>query len=154
MSTRRNRYPNSLLYKTNLNFKNLLPQIFSPFLVLFYTHSLAEVIQTHVFKYVFAARLCLVTQLCPTLPLHGGQHTGVGSPSLLQGIFPTQELNPSLPHCGRILYQLRHKGSLRILEWVAFPFSRISSQPRNWTQVSHNAGRFFTSWATYTDNIL
>ena len=36
----------------------------------------------------------------------------------------------------------------RILEWVAFPFSRRSSQPRDWTQVSHIEGRFFTSWAT------
>ena len=36
----------------------------------------------------------------------------------------------------------------RILEWVAVPFSRGSSQPRDRTQVSHIAGRFFTSWAT------
>ena len=36
----------------------------------------------------------------------------------------------------------------RILEWVAFPFSRGSSQPRDGTQVSCIAGRFFTSWAT------
>ena len=36
----------------------------------------------------------------------------------------------------------------RILEWVAFPFSRGSSQPRDWTQVSHMAGRFFTSRVT------
>ena len=36
----------------------------------------------------------------------------------------------------------------RILEWVAFLFSRGSSQPRGWTQVSHIAGGFFTSWAT------
>ena len=36
----------------------------------------------------------------------------------------------------------------RILEWVAFPFSRGSSQPRDWTQVFHIAGEFFTSWAT------
>ena len=35
----------------------------------------------------------------------------------------------------------------RILEWVAFPFSRESSQPRDQTQVSRIAGRFFTSWA-------
>ena len=34
----------------------------------------------------------------------------------------------------------------RILEWVAMPFSRESSQPRNRTQVSHIAGRFITSW--------
>ena len=36
----------------------------------------------------------------------------------------------------------------RILEWIAFPFSRGSSQPRDWTQVSRTAGGFFTSWAT------
>jgi len=36
----------------------------------------------------------------------------------------------------------------RILEWVAFPFSRGSSQPRDRTQVSCIAGGFFTSWAT------
>ena len=36
---------------------------------------------------------------------------------------------------------------IRILEWVAFPFSRGSSQPRNGTQISHIAGGFFTSWA-------
>ena len=36
----------------------------------------------------------------------------------------------------------------RILKWVAFPFSRVSSQPRDWTQVSCTAGRLFTSWAT------
>ena len=41
-----------------------------------------------------------------------GQNTGVGSLSLLQGIFPTQGLNPGLPHCRRILYQLSHQGSL------------------------------------------
>ena len=36
----------------------------------------------------------------------------------------------------------------RILEWVAISFSRGSSPPRNWTQVSCIAGRFFTIWAT------
>ena len=36
----------------------------------------------------------------------------------------------------------------RILEWVAVPFSRGSSQPRDWTQVFLIAGGFFTSWAT------
>jgi len=36
----------------------------------------------------------------------------------------------------------------KILEWVAVPFSRGSFQPRHRTQVSHNAGGFFTSWAT------
>ena len=36
----------------------------------------------------------------------------------------------------------------RILKWVAFPFFRGSSQPRDWTQVSCTADGFFTSWAT------
>ena len=74
-----------------------------------------------------------------------GQNTGVGSLSLLQGIFPTQESNPDLPHCRQILYQLSHKGSPRTLEWIAYPFSSRSSQPRNRTRVSCFAGRFFTN---------
>ena len=40
-----------------------------------------------------------------------GQNTRVGSLSIFQGIFPTQGLNPGLPHCRWILYQLSHKGS-------------------------------------------
>ena len=56
-----------------------------------------------------------------------GQNTGMGSCSLLQGIIPTQRSNPGLQHCRWILYQLSHKGSTRILEWVAYPFSRGSS---------------------------
>ena len=39
-----------------------------------------------------------------------GQNTGVGSLSLLQGVFPTQGSNPDLPHCGQILYLLSHQG--------------------------------------------
>ena len=65
-----------------------------------------------------------------------GQNTGVGSLSLLQGIFPTQGSNPGLPHCEQILYQLSHRGSPRILWQVAYPFSRGSSRPRNRTGVS------------------
>ena len=69
--------------------------------------------------------VCLVAQLCPTpcnpmdysLPdssVRGdspGKNTGVGSPALLQGIFPTQGLNPGLLHCRWILYHLSHQGS-------------------------------------------
>ena len=77
-----------------------------------------------------------------------GQNTGVGSLSLLQGFFLTQESNPGLLHCRRILYQLSHKGSSRILKWVAYPFSSGFSQPRNQTRVSCIAGGFFTNWAT------
>ena len=76
-----------------------------------------------------------------------GQNTGVGSLSLLQEIFPIQGSNPGLLHCRWILYQLSHKGSPRILEWVAYPFSCGSSWPRNQTGVSCIAGGFFTNWA-------
>ena len=81
-----------------------------------------------------------------------GQNTGVGSCTLLQGLFPIQGGNPGLPPCRWILYQLSHKGSPRILDWVAYPFFRGSSQPRDRTGVSCIAGRFFTSWANREAN--
>ena len=74
-----------------------------------------------------------------------GQNTGVGSLSLLQGIFPIQGSNPGLPHYRQIIYQLSHKGSPRILEWVAYPFSSGSSRLRKWTGVSCIEGGFFTN---------
>ena len=83
--------------------------------------------------------------------VHGdspGKNTVVGCRTLLQGIFPIQGLTPGLPHCRWILYHLSHEGSPRIVEWVAYPFSRGSSRPRNRTGVSCIAGRFFTIWAT------
>ena len=69
--------------------------------------------------------MCLVTQPCLTLcdimncstpgsSVHGdspGKNIGEGCHSLLQGIFPTQGLNPGLPHCRWILYHLSHQGS-------------------------------------------
>ena len=44
------------------------------------------------------------------------------------GDLPNPGSNPGLPHCRRILYQVSHKGSPRILKWVAYPFSNRSSQ--------------------------
>ena len=87
------------------------------------------------------AVLCLVAQSCPTLcdlmdcsppgsSVHGdspGKNTGVGCHAFFQGNFPIQGLNPGLPRCRQILYCLSHQGSPRILEWVAYPFSRGSS---------------------------
>ena len=75
------------------------------------------------------------------------QNTRVGNLSILQGIFPTQGSYPGHPHCSRIPYQLSHKGSPRILEWVTYPFSSRSSQPRNRTVVSCVTGGFFTNSA-------
>ena len=91
--------------------------------------------------------LCLVAHLRLTLcdpmdcsppgsSVHGdppGKNTGVGCHVLLQVIFPTQGLNPRLPHFRWILYRLSHQGSPRILELVlelvAYPFSSGSSRP-------------------------
>ena len=87
--------------------------------------------------------LCLFAQLCQTVcysmdcSLPGafvlgdspGKNTGVGCHALLQGIFPTQGSNSGLQHCRTILHHLSHQGSLRILEWIANPFSRGSSDP-------------------------
>ena len=57
----------------------------------------------------------------------------------------------SLSHvrlCDPMDYTVHGILQARILEWVAFSFSRVSSQPRDRTQVSDITGRFFTSWAT------
>ena len=76
--------------------------------------------------------MCYAQSLSLVLPMdsgpsgssiHGdspGKNTGKGCRSLILGIFPTQGSNPSLPHCRWILYQLIHKGSPRILNWVAY----------------------------------
>ena len=50
--------------------------------------------------------------------------------------------------CNSVDYTVHGILQARILEWVALPFSRGSSQPRDQTQVSHIAGGFFTSWTT------
>ena len=113
-------------------------------------------------KKSFLFHVCLVTQSCPTLwdptncsppgsSVHRdspGKNTGVGCHALLWGIIPTQGSNPSLLHCRWILHHLSHQGSPRILECVAYPFSRGSSWLRNQTRVSWVAGWFFTIWAT------
>ena len=120
-----------------------------------------SVLQTPQVKYAFQHLIRLIhtsvtfTQSSPTLwpqVLYSlwnspGQNTGVGSLSFLQGIFPTQGSNPGLLHCRQILYQLSYQGVPRILEWGAYPFTRGSSWPRNWTGVSWVACSFFTNWA-------
>ena len=109
------------------------------------------------------ALLCLVTQLCPTFcdatdcsppgsSVHGdswGKNTEVGCHALLQGIFPTQGLNPDLLYCGFFtIWTTLLQGRPRILEWIVYAFPRGSSQPRNPTRASCIAGGFFTSWTT------
>ena len=90
-----------------------------------------------------------VTQLYLTLcdPVFYTVHGILQAKTLecVRGIFPTQRLNPGLLHCWQILYQLSHQGNPRILEWIAYPFSRGSCQLRNQIGVCCIAGRFFTS---------
>ena len=80
----------------------------------------------------FSSVCCILAQwsgseshsvMSDTLQTHGlyrpwnspGQNIGVGSLSLLQGIFPIQELNQGLLHCRQILYQLSYQGSPSLL---------------------------------------
>ena len=77
-----------------------------------------------------------------------GKNTRVDFHALLQEIFPTQGSNPGLLHCRVILYHLSHQGNPGILKWVAYPFSKVSSWPRNRIKVSWIAGGLFTSWTT------
>ena len=106
------------------------------------------------FKHVFSRSVMSDSLLSHVLPLLlcpwglSRQENWVPCHALLQGIFPTQGLNPGLLHCRWILYYLSHQGSPWILEWLAYPFSKGSSGCRNWTGVSCLAGRFFTSWVT------
>ena len=83
----------------------------------------------------------------PGSSVHGdspGKNTGMGCHALLQGIFPTQGLNPGLPHCRQILYHLSHWGSPRILEWVAY------SLPRgNFLTQESNQGLLHCTWILY-----
>ena len=59
---------------------------------------------------------------------------------------PTVKVTQSCPTlCNPMDYMVHGILQARILEWVAIPFSRESSQLRDGTQVSHIAGRFFTS---------
>ena len=101
-----------------------------------------------------------------------GYCSGLPFPS--PGDLPNPGIEAGLLHCRQILYQWATREApkwkwkslscvrlcdlmdytaheilqARILEWVAVPFSRGLSQPRDQTQVSHIAGRYFTRWAT------
>ena len=87
--------------------------------------SLLKLMSTELYTYVYACVRAKLLQSCralcspmdcspPGSSVHGnspGKNTTVGYHVLLQGIFPTQGLNPGLPHCRQILYQLSFQGS-------------------------------------------
>ena len=93
--------------------------------------------------WISALKTCQQSESCSvisdSLQPHGlyspwnslGQNTGVGSLSLLQGIFPTQGLNPGFPRCRRILYQLSHKGSPKICQRIELKSSRYLVDQRS-----------------------
>ena len=113
--------------------KNMCPLLCSSHSIIIKTNN--NIVIPHTQNVTFSASCCLhgqslhldweasevkVAQSCPTLcdPMEyrnsPGQNTGMGNLSLLQGIFPTQGSNPSLPHCRRILYQSDTRESPRL----------------------------------------
>ena len=111
---------------------------FCNFVVVLFLSSLAHFHCVFEFLFVYGDRLITKPTLILLIPLLGphrlqpirllcpwdfpGGNTGVGCHFLLQGIFPTQRLNPSLLHCRQIVYQLSHQGSPRLQQWAAYPF--------------------------------
>ena len=96
-----------------------------------------------------------VAQLCPTLcdPMDYTVH-GILQPRIPELVafpfsrgFPNPGIEPRSPALQVDSLPAESQGSLRIMEWVAYPFSSGSSWHRNQTGVSCTAGGFFTNWA-------
>jgi len=85
----------------------------------------------------------------------GSQRIGHDWVTSLSLYFPNVKVAQSrLTLCDPMDYTVHGILQVRIPEWVAFPFSRGSLQPMDRTQVSHIAGRLFTSWATQQHNYI
>ena len=121
--------PSAKLIRLHCVWFTTVSRPYVPFLVLFYQHE---------------SESCSVVSdsLWPhelySLWNFPGQNTGVGSLSLLQGIFPSQGLNLGLPHCGRILYQLSHQGSPTKEE-------DLPKKERAF-QIGNNLGKLWRAW--------
>ena len=107
-----------------------------------------NIIHSNLYSFLHAAAAAAKSlQLCPTLcdPIHcsppgssvhgdsPGKNTGVGCDDLLQGIFPTQGLDPGLLHCRQILYHLSHQESptmIHRINSVQFSHSVVSDSLR------------------------
>ena len=76
--------------------------------------------------------------------LSGSSVCGISQAKILK----VKEAQSCLTICDPMDYTVHGILQARILEWVSFPSSRGSSQPRDQTQVSHIASGFFSSWAT------
>ena len=92
-----------------------------------------------------------------SLRLHGpysswnspGQNTGVGSRSLLQGIFPTQGSNPGLLHCRQILYQLSHQEAPIFYRKLAVIFSWVPPIHSALRGIRHVSAKVISGWTSY-----
>ena len=69
---------------------------------------------------------------------------GMWYPSFYCLVVKVKVAQSCLTLCDPVDYTVHGILQARILEWVAFPFSRVSSQPRDRTQISHIEGKFFT----------
>ena len=85
----------------------------------------------------------------PAKPQRKPRNTGVGSLSLLQQIFPTQELNWGLLHCRQILYQLSYQGSLLQILFLFCqlpPYWNLPMKPKGNSKATGGGGaQFFLS---------
>ena len=81
------------------------------------------------------------------------QETGVGCHALLQGISPTQGLNPGILHCRWILHHLNHQGSLNVIQRTLPPPQWLL---RSWgnarSKVNKETGRAPDMWDAYERN--
>ena len=105
-------------YKSHQNFNKLHPTIYKMRQVGFITGIQGWF---NIRQSINMIHYMLVTQFCLTLWPYG--------------LYPARLLCPLILQA-------------RILEWVAIPYTMGSSQPRDWNQVSHIAGKFFIVWAT------
>ena len=97
------------------NYENVLPKLINTLCSVRISWVIAIYFQSLVYACVSHSTACNSLRphgLYPTrLPCpcsSPGKNIGVSCHSLLQGVFPTQELNLGLPHCGQILYHLSH----------------------------------------------
>ena len=87
----------------------------------------------------------LISNLIFSNCLSGLTYMKVNPTITTKSIMKVKVAQSCLTFCDPMYYTVHGIFQARILEWVAFPFSRGSSQPRVQTQVTHIAGRFFTS---------
>ena len=107
------------------------------------------IVQWGSFKYIYKVFWLLIPQDdWYIIPIDTMIIFGVAAKSLrAKSVVKWKSLSPIQP-CDPMDYTVHGILQARILEWLAFPFSRGSSQPRDRTQVPHIAGGFFTSWNT------